>query len=119
MSTIHNPNHYDYGDFDAWDVMIATLGVEKVIDFCEVSAMKYILRHDKKNGDEDLAKAREMLDKYFELKDGKDLIKPFDSGVTGHVWQKSKDYIIFLNEFLDQSEFPRSKNDIMVDWSIS
>lgn len=83
MSTIHNPNHYDYGDFDAWDVMIATLGVEKVIDFCEVSAMKYMLRHDKKNGDEDLAKAREMLDKYFELKGDKDEEKDDDPIVGG------------------------------------
>lgn len=116
MSTVHNPNHYDYGDFDAWNVMVATMGVEKVRTFCEVSATKYILRHDKKNGDEDLAKAREMLDKYFELKDGKDLSKPFDSGFAG---RKSKDYTIFLNEFLDQFEFPRSKNDSIVGWSIS
>ena len=116
MSNVKNPDHYNYGNFDAWDVMIATLGVEKVIDFCEVSAMKYMLRHMMKGGDEDLAKVREMLDKYFELKDGKDLIKPFDSGFTG---RKSEDYTIFLNEFLDQLEFPRSKNDSMFGWSIS
>ena len=116
MSTIHNPNHYDYGDFDAWDVMVATMGVEKVKTFCEVSAMKYILRHDKKNGDEDLAKAREMLDKYFELKGGKDLSEGFASGFTG---RKSEDYNIFLNEIFDQLEFPRNKNDSIVGWSNS
>ena len=64
-----NPKHYDYGSFDAWDVMLATLGKEKTLAFCEGTILTYILRHDMKNGDEDLKKAMNVLRKYFEIKE--------------------------------------------------
>lgn len=64
-----NPKHYDYGSFDACDVMLATLGKEKTLAFCEGTILTYILRHDMKNGDEDLKKAMNVLRKYFEIKE--------------------------------------------------
>ena len=64
---VNNPSHYNTGKFECIDVMIETQGVEVVKSFCICNAFKYIYRHDNKNGDEDIKKAKWYIDKYLEL----------------------------------------------------
>lgn len=40
------------------------------MDFCLCNAFKYIWRHSRKNGVEDIRKAKWYIDKYLELADG-------------------------------------------------
>lgn len=51
------PTHYNQGDIQPLDAMLAAFGKESVKDFCVCNAMKYIFRHKLKNRDEDLKKA--------------------------------------------------------------
>ena len=62
---INHPGHYETGHFECIDVMAETQGVEAVRDFCVCNAMKYIYRHRRKNGDEDIKKAIWYLNKYL------------------------------------------------------
>jgi hypothetical protein len=65
---VNHPKHYETGcGFECIDVMIETQGVETVRSFCICNAMKYIYRHNLKNGDEDIEKAKWYIDKYLEL----------------------------------------------------
>ncbi len=53
-----NPTHYDGKGMQVWDIWDAfKCGVY------EANIIKYILRHEKKNGVEDLKKARTYLDR--------------------------------------------------------
>jgi hypothetical protein len=63
---VNHPKHYE-GKFECIDVMIDTQGVEAVKDFCLCNAFKYLYRHNKKNGLEDIKKAIWYLNKYVEL----------------------------------------------------
>lgn len=47
--------------------MIDALGIEAVKQFCICNAFKYLYRHRKKNGNEDIRKAYWYLHKYIEL----------------------------------------------------
>lgn len=49
--------------------MIETQGVQATKDFCVCNAMKYIYRHKRKNGMEDIKKAIWYLNKYVELEE--------------------------------------------------
>lgn len=64
---VNHPSHYETGSFECIDVMIETQGVEAVMNFCICNAFKYIYRHKRKNGVEDIKKARWYIDKYLEL----------------------------------------------------
>lgn len=64
---VNHPSHYRAGDYECIDVMLAVKGLEKVKNWCECNTFKYIWRDDKKNGLEDMEKARWYLDKYMEL----------------------------------------------------
>lgn len=64
---VNHPSHYETGKFECIDVMIEALGSTAVRDFCVCNAFKYIYRHKRKNGDEDIAKAKWYLDKFIEL----------------------------------------------------
>lgn len=69
--SVNHPSHYETGaPFECIDVMLETQGVEDTKGFCVCNAMKYIYRHRRKNGVEDLKKARWYLDKYIELEGG-------------------------------------------------
>lgn len=54
---VNHPTHYNQGDIECIDAMIAAKGIEAVINFCECNAFKYIWRCDHKNGIEDIEKA--------------------------------------------------------------
>ena len=47
--------------------MIEALGATAVRDFCVCNAFKYLYRHKRKGGDEDIAKANWYLNKFIEL----------------------------------------------------
>ena len=64
---VNNPPHYNTGQFECIDVMVETQGVEATMNFCVCNALKYIYRHKRKNGREDIQKARWYLDKALEL----------------------------------------------------
>ena len=64
--------HYETGKFECIDVMCETQGVDAVIDFCICNGFKYLYRHKRKNGVEDLKKARWYLNKAIELIEGAD-----------------------------------------------
>lgn len=64
---VNHPVHYESGKFECIDVMLETQGEEAVKDFCILNAFKYLYRHRRKNGVEDIKKAKWYLDKYIEI----------------------------------------------------
>lgn len=64
---VNHPDHYKTGKFECIDIMVETQGVEPTQDFCICNAFKYLYRHKKKNGSEDISKAIWYLNKYLEL----------------------------------------------------
>ncbi len=68
---VNHPAHYETGKFECIDVMVETQGVEATQDFCVCNALKYVYRHKKKNGMEDLRKAIWYLNKAVELENEK------------------------------------------------
>lgn len=68
---VNHPSHYETGKFECFDVMKEALGDDSVKDFCISNAFKYIYRHKRKNGVEDIKKAKWYIDKYLELEENK------------------------------------------------
>nr|DAF06626.1 MAG TPA: nucelotide kinase [Caudoviricetes sp.] len=69
LDNVNHPSHYETGKIECIDVMLETQGEESVKAFCICNAMKYLYRHKKKNGREDIAKAKWYLEKYLELEE--------------------------------------------------
>lgn len=69
MDNVNHPGHYSTGKFECIDVMCEALGEDAVKGFCICNAFKYIYRHNRKNGTEDVEKAIWYLKKYLELED--------------------------------------------------
>lgn len=64
---VNHPNHYNQGGMEVWDVIKAfTSNLSGAEAFYAGNAIKYILRWDKKNGIEDLEKAKVYIDKIIE-----------------------------------------------------
>tara|TARA_X000001036_G_scaffold58683_1_gene48383 strand:- start:12326 stop:12616 length:291 start_codon:yes stop_codon:yes gene_type:complete len=66
-STVDHPSHYNQGDVECIDAMLAAAGKDAVQNFCHLSCMKYLWRFQHKNGVEDLKKADWYLKKLIEL----------------------------------------------------
>ena len=68
---VNNPVHYQSMvkglNIDAISCMRAAFGGESVSNFCICNALKYIYRHQSKNGKQDIQKAIWYLNKYLEL----------------------------------------------------
>ena len=69
ISPVNHPKHYD-GKYECIEVMRDVFGEDAVKSFCILNAFKYIWRHNKKNGTEDLKKAKWYLE--FILTENKD-----------------------------------------------
>lgn len=69
---INHPGHYETGKYECIDVMREALGDEAVKGFCICNAFKYIYRHRRKNGGEDIDKAIWYLNKWKELQEESD-----------------------------------------------
>lgn len=67
--SVNHPSHYETGKFECFDVMREVLGDDEVKAFCIANAFKYIYRHKRKNGIEDIKKAKWYIDKYLELEE--------------------------------------------------
>ena len=66
-SNVDHPSHYNQGNIECIDAMVAAFGKEDVEIFCRLNAFKYIWRAKHKNGKEDLKKAQWYLNKRLEL----------------------------------------------------
>ena len=70
QDNVNHPQHYKLpGGIECFDVMLAVFGVEAMKLFCIVNAFKYLFRHKRKNGLEDIKKARWYIDKRIELEE--------------------------------------------------
>lgn len=67
FDNVERPEYYTDGNFECIDVMIETQGKQAVMSFCICNAFKYIYRASRKNGIEDIMKARWYLNKFIEL----------------------------------------------------
>ena len=71
---VNHPAHYELpGGLECFDVIVATQGVEAAQHFAIGNAIKYLFRQKRKNGLEDVRKARWYLDKYIELSEQKEV----------------------------------------------
>lgn len=70
QDVVNHPQHYELPNgLECIDAMVATLGRETVMAFCKANAFKYLWRHERKNGAEDVEKARWYLNKWHELRE--------------------------------------------------
>ena len=60
--------------------MQEVFGTEAVQNFCVCNAFKYLYRHRRKNGKEDIEKARWYINKYLELEEKDELKRVSESG---------------------------------------
>lgn len=77
---VNHPSHYETGKFECIEVMQEVFGTEAVQNFCVCNAFKYLYRHRRKNGKEDIEKARWYINKYLELEDKDELKRVSESG---------------------------------------
>ena len=89
---VNHPSHYETGKFECIDVMEEALGRDVVKGFCIGNAFKYLYRAKRKNGLEDLKKARWYLNRVISMEDTDNTKDPYEE-------QKEK----ILNE-TDKSE---------------
>lgn len=70
QSNVDHPTHYNQGDVECIDaIKAATVGKSGVEAFCVGNIIKYLWRYEKKNGIEDVKKAKWYLDRLIkELK---------------------------------------------------
>jgi hypothetical protein len=66
-SRVDHPTHYNQGEIECIDAMLAAGGKDAVKSFCHLSCFKYLWRFKHKNGVEDLKKAEWYLKKLIEL----------------------------------------------------
>lgn len=65
---VNHPSHYETGKFECIEVMEEALGRDAVEGFCICNAFKYLYRSQRKNGLEDLEKAKWYLDKLIGMR---------------------------------------------------
>lgn len=61
------PEHYHSGGIDPWQFIEANLNPQQAIGFHLGNTLKYVARHEKKNGLEDLKKAQDSLKEAIRL----------------------------------------------------
>lgn len=67
--SVSHPDYYRLpGGLEVIDIMAATQGEGMVEGFCVCNALKYLCRWRFKGGDEDVAKARDYLDRYLKMR---------------------------------------------------
>lgn len=67
MNNVDHPIHYNNSGVECIDIMEKVYGTEAVYHFCLCNAFKYLWRTEKKNGKEDLEKAKWYITKLIEL----------------------------------------------------
>lgn len=80
------PSHYNIqGRKECIEEMFDLFGAEHVRAFCLLNMQKYMYRHEEKNGDEDINKAKEYKNMY--LKHG---------GQIENIWKLEDIYGVYL-----------------------
>ena len=65
---VNSPAHYNQGNIECIDAMIAAYGEEEVKIFCKINAFKYLWRLGRKDEEtQEIGKIKWYLDKYLEL----------------------------------------------------
>ena len=77
---VNHPSHYETGKFECIEVMQEVFGTEAVQNFCVCNAFKYLYRHRRKNGKEDIEKARWYINKHLALEEKDELKRVSESG---------------------------------------
>ena len=77
---VNHPSHYETGKFECIEVMQEVFGTEAVQNFCVCNAFKYLYRHRRKNGKEDIEKALWYINKYLALEEKDELKRVSESG---------------------------------------
>ena len=77
---VNHTSHYETGKFECIEVMQEVFGTEAVQNFCVCNAFKYLYRHRRKNGKEDIEKARWYINKYLALEEKDELKRVSESG---------------------------------------
>ena len=67
IDPVNHPSHYETGKFECIEVMTEALGEDAVLKFCLCNAFKYLYRAKRKNGFEDIQKARWYLNKWADI----------------------------------------------------
>jgi len=70
FDAVERPQHYASTSIECIDAMRETQGDEAVKAYCVCNAFKYLWRHNRKNGDEDIKKASWYLNKAVEIMEG-------------------------------------------------
>lgn len=66
QDNVNHPKHYELPNgIEVFDVIAGAMSEEALHGFCIGNVIKYVCRHDRKNGVEDLEKARWYLDRYL------------------------------------------------------
>lgn len=72
QDNVNHPKHYELPNgIEVFDVIAGAISEEALHGFCIGNVIKYVCRHDRKNGVEDLRKAKWYLDKYLEIAEKK------------------------------------------------
>lgn len=72
---VHNPTHYGWkGEECIYLIRILCRGEEGFEGYCKGNVLKYLYREKKKNGLEDLKKARVYLDMLINYREGKEAV---------------------------------------------
>lgn len=66
---VHSPDHYTYGGIETIDFLQAKLSPAEFAGFCKGNVLKYLSRAERKNGVEDLKKARWYLDRLIAVEE--------------------------------------------------
>jgi len=66
---VNKPNHYHSGNIDVIKFSEENFSKEEQKGFHRINAIKYITRYDRKNGVEDLNKAKFYIDKLIEMEE--------------------------------------------------
>lgn len=67
MERVNHPEHYNGGNIECIDALEAAVsGLQGIEAFCAANAIKYLWRWKRKNGTEDLEKAKWYIDQLIE-----------------------------------------------------
>lgn len=76
MERVNHPAHYNAGDIECIDALEAAVsGLQGIEAFCTANAIKYLWRWKRKNGAEDLKKAKWYIDQLIEREEQKTCTK--------------------------------------------
>lgn len=64
--SVNHPSHYTFGSVECIEAIHSALGDDGFAAYCQGNAMKYLWRHRRKGGLEDLEKAKWYIDRMIE-----------------------------------------------------